>query len=122
MAVAGLPDPIPDPFGAIAKMAVGMIDRLERVNSHFGWPLQIRIGIHSGPVVAGIIGAHRFIYDVWGDTVNVASRLEAYSLPNRIHVSQDTARHLDGLFALEPRGSIEVKGKGKLETFFLSRI
>jgi class 3 adenylate cyclase/CheY-like chemotaxis protein len=122
MAVAGLPDPIPDPFAAIAKMAFGMIDRLGRVNGHFGWPLQIRIGIHSGPVVAGIIGAHRFIYDVWGDTVNVASRLEAYSLPNRIHVSQDTARHLVGPFALEPRGSIDVKGKGKLETFFLSRI
>lgn len=122
MAVAGLPDPIPDPFTAVAKMAFGMIDRLGRVNSHFGWPLQIRIGIHSGPVVAGIIGAHRFIYDVWGDTVNVASRLEAYSLPNRIHVSQDTARHLVDPFALEPRGSIEVKGKGKLETFFLSRI
>ena len=99
-----------------------MIDRLGRVNGHFGWPLQIRIGIHSGPVVAGIIGAHRFIYDVWGDTVNVASRLEAYSLPNRIHVSQDIARHLVGPFALEPRGSIDVKGKGKLETFFLSRI
>lgn len=121
MAVAGLPDPNPDPFAAIAKMALGMIDRLGRVNSHFGWPLQIRIGIHSGPVVAGIIGTHRFIYDVWGDAVNVASRLEAHSLPNRIHVSQDTARHLVGPFALEPRGSIDVKGKGKLETFFLSR-
>ena len=122
MAVAGLPDPVPNQFAAIAKMAFGMIDRLDRVNSDFGWHLQIRIGIHSGPVVAGIIGAHRFIYDVWGDTVNVASRLEAYSLPNRIHISQDTGSHLVGRFALEPRGSIEVKGKGKLETFFLSRI
>jgi class 3 adenylate cyclase len=122
MAVAGLPDPNLDHCAAIAKMALGMIDRLGRVNSHFGWPLQIRIGIHSGPVVAGIIGTHRFIYDVWGDTVNVASRLEAYSLPNRIHVSQDTARHLVGPFALEPRGSIDVRGKGNLETFFLSRM
>jgi adenylate cyclase len=122
MAVAGVPDPNPDPFAAIANMALGMIDRLSRVNGHFGWSLQIRIGIHSGPVVAGIIGTHRFVYDVWGDTVNVASRLEAYSLPNRIHVSQDTAQHLVGLFALEPRGSIDVKGKGKLETLFLSRI
>jgi adenylate cyclase len=122
MAVAGLPDPNPDPFAAIANMALGMIDRLSRVNGHFGWPLQIRIGVHSGPVVAGIIGAHRFLYDVWGDTVNVASRLEACSLPNRIHVSQDIARHLVGPFALEPRGSIDVKGKGKLETLFLSRI
>ncbi|HET7490913.1 MAG TPA: adenylate/guanylate cyclase domain-containing protein [Bradyrhizobium sp.] len=122
MAVAGLPDPNPDPFAAIANMALGMIERLDRVNCHFGWPLQIRIGVHSGPVVAGIIGAHRFIYDVWGDTVNVASRLEAYSLPNRIHVSQDIARHLAAPFSLEPRGSVDVKGKGKLETFFLSRI
>ncbi|WP_439400455.1 adenylate/guanylate cyclase domain-containing protein (plasmid) [Bradyrhizobium sp. PMVTL-01] len=122
MAVVGVPDPNPDPFTAIATMAVGMIDRLRRVNGHFGWSLQIRIGIHSGPVVAGIIGAHRFIYDVWGDTVNVASRLEAYSLPDRIHVSQDTARHLVGAFALDPRGYIDVKGKGKLETFFLRRI
>ncbi|MEH2513737.1 adenylate cyclase [Nitrobacteraceae bacterium AZCC 1564] len=122
MAVAGLPDPNPDPFTATAKMALGMIDRLERVNGHFGSALQIRIGIHAGPVVAGIIGTHRFVYDVWGDTVNVASRLEAYSLPNRIHVSEDTARHLVGRFALEPRGSIDVKGKGNLETFFLSRI
>jgi class 3 adenylate cyclase/CheY-like chemotaxis protein len=122
MAVAGLPDPNPDPFAAIAKMALGMLDRLDRVNRHFGWPLRIRIGIHSGPVVAGVIGAHRFIYDVWGDTVNVASRLEAYSLPNRIHVSQDIARHLAAPFSLEARGSVDVKGKGKLETFFLSRI
>lgn len=122
MAVAGLPDPNPDPCTATAKMALGMIDRLERVNGHFGAALQIRIGVHSGPVVAGIIGTHRFVYDVWGDTVNVASRLEAYSLPNRIHVSQDSARHLVGRFALEPRGSVDVKGKGKLETFFLSRI
>jgi adenylate cyclase len=122
MAVAGLPDPLPDPFAAIANMGLGMIDRLGRVNGHFGWPLQIRIGIHSGPVVAGIIGTHRFIYDVWGDTVNVASRLEAYSLPNRIHVSQDIARHIVRPFALEPRGSIDVKGKGKLETFFLNWI
>jgi adenylate cyclase len=122
MAVAGLPDPNPDAFAAIAKFALGMIDRLGRVNGHFGWPLQIRIGIHYGPLVAGIIGTHRFIYDVWGDTVNVASRLEAYSLPNRIHVSRDIARHLVGPFALEPRGSIDVRGKGNLETFFLSRM
>jgi adenylate cyclase len=122
MAVAGLTDLNPDPFAAIAKMAFGMIDRLGRVNDHFGHALQIRIGIHSGPVIAGIVGTHRFIYDVWGDTVNVASRLEAYSLPNRIHVSQATARQLVGPFALEPRGSIDVKGKGKLETFFLNWI
>ncbi len=71
-------------------------------------------------MVAGVIGTHRFIYDVWGDTVNIASRLEAYSLPNRIHPGYRPPPL--GPFALEPRGSIDVKGKGKLETFFLSRI
>jgi class 3 adenylate cyclase len=121
MAVAGVPDPNSNHFAAIANMALGMIDRLECVNGYFGWSLQIRIGIHSGPVVAGIVGKHRFNYDVWGDTVNVASRLEAHSLPNRIHVSVDIARRLAGAFVLESRGSIEVKGKGRLETFFLSR-
>jgi class 3 adenylate cyclase len=71
-------------------------------------------------VVAGIIGTHRFSYDIWGDTVNVASRLEAYSLPNRIHVSRDAARHLVGNFALESRGGIHMKGKGPQETFFVN--
>jgi class 3 adenylate cyclase len=101
-------------------MALGVVDRLKRVNARFECPLQIRIGIHSGPVVAGIIGTRRFIYDVWGDTVNVASRLEAYSLPNRIHVSRDTARHLVGSFSLESRGRIHIKGKGLQETFFVN--
>jgi class 3 adenylate cyclase len=121
MVVAGLPDPNPDHSAAIATMALGMLDRLHRVNGEFGWPLQIRIGIHAGPVVAGIIGTHRSTYDVWGDTVNVANRLEASSLPNRIHVSLDAARHLGGAFALEPRGRIDMKGGGQLETFFMNR-
>jgi adenylate cyclase len=122
MAVAGVPEPRADHGPAIARMALGMIDRLHRVNGALGCPLQIRIGIHSGPVIAGIIGTHRFVYDVWGDTVNVASRLETTSVPERIHVSQDTARHLAGAFALKPRGSINMKGRGRLETFFLSRL
>ena len=120
MAVAGLPNPNPNHCMAIANMALGMVDRLERVNARFECSLQIRIGIHSGPVVAGIIGTHRFSYDIWGDTVNVASRLEAHSLPNRIHVSRDAARHLVGNFALEPRGGIHMKGKGPQETFFVN--
>ena len=71
-------------------------------------------------VVAGIIGTHRFLYDVWGDTVNVASHLEAASLPNRIQVSDITRQALDSDFDLEPRGSVEIKGKGQLDTFFLN--
>jgi len=80
---------------------------------------QARIGIHSGPVVAGIIGTHRFVYDVWGDTVNVASRLEASSLANRIQISESTLALLGGAFDVEPRGEIELKGKGRMNTFFL---
>ncbi len=73
----------------------------------------------SEGIVAGIIGTHRFVYDVWGDTVNLASRLEANSLPNRIQISAATAGMLANGFDLEPRGGIEVKGKGRQETFFL---
>jgi adenylate cyclase len=122
MAVAGVPVPRADHRQAIAHMALGMIERLTRVNREFGSPLRVRIGIHSGPVVAGIIGTHRFLYDVWGDTVNVASRLESQSLPNRVHASQEAARGLAGAFALEPRGTIDVKGKGALETFFVGAL
>jgi len=119
MVVAGVPDPRPDHAEVIARTGLGMIDILERVNRATEHPLAIRIGISSGPVVAGIIGTHRFVYDVWGDTVNLASRLEANSLPNRIQVSEATAKLLADGFELEPRGGIEVKGKGRQETFFL---
>lgn len=119
MAVAGVPEPRPDHGRAIARMALGMIDRLDRVNAELGCALQVRIGIHSGPVIAGIIGTHRFVYDVWGDTVNVASRLEALSLPGRVHASQETTCALAGGFELEPRGHLDVKGRGRLETFFI---
>ncbi|MFQ5954861.1 MAG: adenylate/guanylate cyclase domain-containing protein [Kiloniellales bacterium] len=120
MVVAGLPEPRSDHAEAVARMGLGMIDTLERVNRAVANPLGIRIGIHSGPVVAGIIGTHRFVYDVWGDTVNLASRLEAHGLPNRIQISEATADLLARGFDLEPRGSIEVKGKGRLKTFFLN--
>ena len=80
---------------------------------------QIRVGIHAGPVVAGIIGSRKFAYDVWGDAVNVASRLETTSLPNRIQVSQPVAEALDGRFALELRGQVEIKGKGAMPTWFV---
>ena len=82
--------------------------------------MQIRIGVHSGPVVAGIIGTHRFIYDVWGDTVNVASRLESNGLPNRVQISKATRDLLGPEFVCEFRGDVEFKGKGKLTTYLLS--
>ena len=82
-------------------------------------PFQIRIGMHTGPVVAGIIGSHKFIYDVWGDTVNFASRLESHGLPRRIQVSEAMRRVLEHKYAFEPRGRIALKGREKTATFLL---
>ena len=120
MAVAGLPEPRPDHVQAIARMALGMMDIVESMAATNTPSFKARIGVHSGPVVAGIIGVHRFVYDVWGDTVNVASRLESLSLPNRIQISEATAKRLGEDFETAPRRSITVKGKGKLRTFFLT--
>ena len=120
MVVAGMPQPRADHAEAAARMALGMIKVLEKVNAEIGQTFQARIGIHSGPVVAGIIGTHRFVYDVWGDTVNVASRLEGGSLANRIQISEITAGLLGAGFDSEARGEIEVKGKGRMSTFFLN--
>jgi adenylate cyclase len=118
MAACGLPDPCPDHAEIMATLALGMLDimrQLDGADPHFA----IRIGIHTGPVVAGIIGRHKFIYDVWGDTVNVASRLESHGLPNRIQVSPLTRQRLSHRFAFEPRGSITLKGRGRMKTYLL---
>jgi adenylate cyclase len=120
MAATGLPEPRPDHAEAIAQFGLGMLAALQQINgTHEGSPLRIRIGIHTGPVVAGVIGHHKFIYDVWGDTVNVASRLEANSLPGRIQVSEATRRVLAGRYSFEPRGRINLKGRGYTEAFLL---
>ena len=79
----------------------------------------IRIGVHSGPAVAGVIGTRKFVYDVWGDTVNVASRLESSAEPNRIQVSEPVAETLRGSFDLEPQGTVDLKGKGETKAYLL---
>jgi class 3 adenylate cyclase len=120
MAVAGLDD---DADGdrarsvtAAVNLAHDMFTALELSESRW----QMRVGIHAGPVVAGVIGTRKFAYDVWGDTVNVASRLESTSEPGRIHVSKTVADALAGRFLIEPRGAIELKGMGATETFFVT--
>jgi adenylate cyclase len=119
MVAAGLPSERADHAIAIADMALGMIDAVEEIGSRIGEPLAVRIGVHSGEVVAGIIGSHRFIYDVWGDTVNIASRMESSGLPNQVHISAETYRRLEGAFHCRPRGLVELKGRGTILTYFL---
>ncbi|PIR15562.1 MAG: adenylate cyclase, partial [Elusimicrobia bacterium CG11_big_fil_rev_8_21_14_0_20_64_6] len=119
MAAAGIPVPIPDHAGRAAHMALDMIDALGRFNRRRGINLNLRIGIGSGAVVAGVIGKRKFRYDVWGDVVNTASRMESHGVPGRIQLTDETRRRLGDAFEFEERGSIEVKGKGELRTWFL---
>jgi len=119
MVAAGIPEPQSDHADRIVALAPRMLDAVATVAKKTGLPLQARIGIHTGPIVAGVIGTHKFVYDVWGDTVNTASRMESHSMPGRIQVSAATRAALGKEFALERRGVIEVKGKGMMETYFL---
>jgi class 3 adenylate cyclase len=119
MVVGGLPSPRPDHAGAIAELALDMQEQIKRHNSGIGEPFQMRIGIHTGPAVAGVIGTRKFSYDLWGDTVNTASRMETHAEEGTIHVTAATYERLKDRYLFRERGSILVKGKGKMTTFVL---
>jgi class 3 adenylate cyclase len=112
MVAAGLPEARPDHAQAMAEMALDMQQAVVSVCAPLGLDLSIRIGMESGPVIAGVIGRHKFIYDLWGDTVNTASRLESHGLPGRIQVGEVAHRLLVDHYAFEDRGEIELKSKG----------
>jgi class 3 adenylate cyclase len=119
MAVGGLPEPRPDHAEAVAEMALDVREEVGRHLDPGGRPLAVRIGIDTGPVVAGVIGRRKFSYDLWGDTVNVASRMESSGAPGCIQVTDRAYRRLRDRYRFERRGPIQVKGKGELVTWFL---
>ncbi len=120
MAVAGIPAAAADHVARTAHMALDMMEALDAFNKRNGYTLQMRIGINSGAVVAGVIGRRKFIYDLWGDTVNTAGRMESHGVAGRIQVTDSTRRRLSEPFMLEERGVIDVKGKGEMRTWFLN--
>jgi adenylate cyclase len=119
MVAAGVPSPRPDHAQALGLMALEMQAAMRSVDeiAHLG--LELRVGINSGPVVAGVIGRKRFLYDLWGDAVNTASRMESHGTSGRIQITRATKELLEDEFVCEPRGTIPVKGKGEVEVWYL---
>ncbi len=119
MVAGGFPDLRDGHAKDVSALALDMLQVLEECNCDVDESINIRIGIHTGPAVAGVIGIKKFAYDVWGDTVNTASRMESSGSPGRIQLSEQVAKLLDGEFDIEERGTIEIKGKGRMKTYWL---
>lgn len=121
MVVGGLPEKDAQGLVHTLRAALGYCSAIDAYRHKYGVELSVRIGIHCGALVAGVIGTKKFSYDVWGDTVNTASRMESHGMPDRIHCSAEVYEQMKTLFEFEDRGEIEVKGKGTLHTYWLLR-
>jgi class 3 adenylate cyclase len=120
MAAGGLPEPLADHAARVIELGLAMIDAAAQEGDGIAG-LRLRVGVHSGPVIGGVIGHRKFAFDIWGETVNIASRLESQGIRGRVHVSAETWRNVEGLFDAEPRGPIHIRGYGPLETYTIVR-
>ena len=119
MLAGGLPEPSENHAISVAEMALDMLKVLPKIRTETQNSIQIRIGINSGSMSAGVIGKKKFIYDLWGDTVNVASRMEVYGKHNHIHVSENTYKILKDIYLFKKQKPLDIPGKGKMQTYFL---
>jgi adenylate cyclase len=119
MVAGGIPVPRTDHTEAVAEMALAMREAVAGLLAATGEPLALRIGMDTGPIVAGVIGRRKFIYDLWGDAVNTASRMESHGVPGQIHVTDRVERRLRDRYDFRPRGVVDVKGKGPMTTYLL---
>lgn len=119
MAVGGLPEPVPDHAERVARLALAMQEEMAAFNVTYGHDLALRIGINSGPVIAGVIGTSKFAYDLWGDAVNIASRMEKRGQAGQIQLSENTRAMLGDDFEVESRGTAQIRGRGEMALYFL---
>jgi guanylate cyclase len=119
MVAAGAPRLRPDHAQVIVRLALNMLEYVRSRQFNASRPINFRIGINTGPVLAGVIGRKRLIYDLWGDTVNTASRMESHGLGGTIQITRETYEAIKDEFTCEPRGTVDVKGKGEMEVWFV---
>jgi adenylate cyclase len=120
MVAAGMPRECENPEKRMADMALDMVDAVQAMSKDSGQDVRLRVGFHAGPVVAGVIGSRKPFYDVWGETVNVAARMESHGKTNRIQTTESTRQLLDDCYEFQHRGMVEIKGMGPTETWWLT--